>query len=214
MLYTNQNLDLMKSIALVLIMTCSFAGFSQNEDAAILPAPEKGWKSPIHFGVSTFSHFNTDCWEPSITPAFEIYNEKFSIQVGPQIGLQRNGKLPLNGFSIFNKIYPNGKGKNFNFYVAQSFDLYTAKRQAWWWGPLESGDEVTILPADEYTQRFTAMSAFIGYGMEIKFLKHFYFDNNVGLGATMGRTKYLPSKQIYDMFMMNAQIRVGFGYRF
>lgn len=200
----------MKSIALGIVMLFNMTAFTQNSDVSILPAPEKGWKSPIKFGVSTFSHFNTDCWEPSITPAFEIYNDKFSIQVGPQIGLQGNGKLPLNGFSMFNKIYPNCKGKTFNFYIAQSFDLYTAKRKGWWWGPLEED----FAQYDEYTERFTAMSAFIGYGMEIKFLKHFYIDNNIGLGATLGKTKYLPSKETMHMFMMNAQIRVGLGYRF
>lgn len=69
----------------------------------------------------------------------------------------------------------------------------------------------------DYLARGSFYGSFIGYGLDINFLKHFYFHHNLGLGTIIGTMSSQYSQGLKSRatdFYFGGIMRMGIGYTF
>jgi len=173
----------------------------------------------------------------AINPSAIVYYKKHSAFIGAliiptysEIDQYFSSISPLYGYSNLNlqtkyslglqmgyKIYPNKKGKVFNFFFDYNLSFLKSKIN-YSINNLYSSTHDNIKLNLEIFDFYN----FIGYGFDVNFLKHFYLTTNFGIGLGWNHYESNPSYLIGGMFMSSesyvlepsAIIKIGLGYNF
>ena len=167
----------MKKYIVFLILLYSLNGFAQNIEEA---------EKPQSLGTQTSMLLISGIGVPNYSLHFTIDTKKNFFSIGPLISRNldlsssyyygsgvKNG-YTLNGFILQYRHYPNSKAKVFDFFFHNQFIFQYFKDKG--------EDGLMYYGLDSYKSQLINTGNFIGYGFDVKFLKHFYVSQSVSAG--------------------------------
>ena len=125
-------------------------------------------------------------------------------------------KIPFKGGSFFYRFYPSPNSKRVNLYFIFNLSLFHRFAEDIIREPVYP---YTSANYKEYTYRrsSTVIDNTFGYGMDINFLKRFYFTHSLSVGISRRWRRYSFDHKADQRFFdrgMGPQFRLGIGYRF
>lgn len=199
-----------------------------SADISFVPKDSNVSKKII-FGVSLGAMNSLSSDWVDYTSQFTIEKGKNFFSIGPVIGnkmkLERYGnnvfpnQYHLTGFDIVYQFTPKQKRKVVRFYFQNEFIFLDHVN--------EGIDQLYILnPADNkysfvdkpFKSHQTDIAGFIGFGLKVKFLKNFYFNQSFGIGITHYSLVADYEDVVYSINESYTEsaflLKVGFGYTF
>lgn len=146
----------------------------------------------VQLGVNGFYSYSGFREDLEINASFVVSYDRHTINAGiflaPDLDFDQEGYKP--GFQFGYQIYPNKKQKTFNSFVA--YDIYIIKAK------IKDGNPTRFYYNDTNCMAMETLSIFnieqyIGYGLKINFLKHYYFTSSIGVGCG-----WYQSEHIYE----------------
>jgi len=139
----------------------------------------------IILGISACTFISNDIYGINYYGSFTADKNKNRLTTGPIIGLiwklnsdflyakPESKQIGINGFYLGYQLFPNTKGKTFDYFIQDQFIFQYYK---------DNGVD-SEFPNDSYKSNLLNIGDFIGFGYQVKFLKRFYFTQSIGIGV-------------------------------
>lgn len=181
LIHNKNNYSRLKILVLLLFIFASFYCKSQGDSA-------KTKKYELRLNAGVFVSYYSDGFR--YFPNLGVATRKIFLGCGPVFGpkLVLNSKyffgdhftegynaFNLNGVAAICQYNPNKPGRIFDFYFQNWFSFVSEK---------DKNQDLTLFPGNlSYSSYQKIIENYIGYGFNVKFLKHFYVSQSFGIGA-------------------------------
>jgi hypothetical protein len=154
----------------IVLLICSLHSFSQYSNRNLK------WEKGIN--VSAFASVMTEGL--AVSPNFSLSKDKNTFDIGPIIDGIFSDRYPtgkLSGLALGYQCNPNPKGKRFDFFFR--YNLYLKREKVsiednWFYAG--------VTEESKMYGSYNFLEQHVGFGFKIKFLKNYFFQNEIGAG--------------------------------
>lgn len=188
----------MKPPLFILFITLSNFLFAQSE---ITP------KSKLGPGINLSSSISGEGSDINFNPTINLGINRHVLAIVPcftwseEFYVDGKSGTKLSGLQGYYQFYPNPEQKVIDFYFQNDFIYQSYKGTG-----------------SNWESTYSSVEHYLGYEFNIKFLQHFYFNNNVGIGMYFSRAKTIYTDtqhgEDYRYNKLSGIFKVGLGYQF